>query len=69
MMNGTKDIDLNAENILYVSEHGNVCKLVSFIWLFGKYAMKIKDVKRYLESGELVERGKRAFYLYKTNKK
>lgn len=62
-------LNLEFENILYVSEYGHVCKLVSYLWLFSKYAMKIKDVKKYLESGQLVERHGRAFYLYKTNKR
>ena len=62
-------LDLEFNNILYVSEHGSVCRLVSFLWLFSKYAMKIKDVKKYLESGALVERHGKAFYLYKTNKR
>lgn len=62
-------IDVNAENILYVSEYGHVCKLVSYLWLFSKYAMNVKEVQKYTENGGLVEKGGKAFYLYKTNKK
>ena len=62
-------INIEAENILYVSEYGHVCKLVSFLWLFSKYAMNVKEVQEYMENGSLVEKGGKAFYLYRTNKK
>jgi hypothetical protein len=62
-------IDVDAENILYVSEYGHVVKLVSYLWLFSKYAMKTSEVQEYMENGRLVEKGSKAFYLYKTNKR
>lgn len=62
-------LNIEAENILYVSEYGHVLKFVSFLWLFSKYAMNVKEVQEYMENGKLVEKGSKAFYLYKTNKR
>ena len=68
-MRAGEKIDLNLNNILYVSEYGHVVKLVSYLWLFSKYAMKTSEVQEYIENGKLVEKSNKAFYLYKTNKR